>query len=68
MPGQPSSNHGIALRSALASRIPELQEAARKVIRRALRESSTQVEAAKALDVHVRTLERIRADYPELDG
>ena len=56
-----------ALRSALASPWPELQLAARTVIRRALK-APTLGEAAQILGIGRRTLERIRAEFPEISG
>jgi transposase-like protein len=55
-----------ALRAALASPWPELRQAAARVIRRALRGAGTVGEAAQALGVGRRTLERIRRDFPEI--
>lgn len=57
------SEPATALRAALASPWPELQTAARRVIRSALR-GQTLVEAARILGIGRRTLERIRADFP----
>ena len=68
MPGQPASNGANLLRAALAGPYPELQEAARKLVRAALRRSTTRAEAAAELGIGIRTLERIRADYPDLAG
>jgi hypothetical protein len=64
----PSSEQpAVALRAALASPWPELRAAAMRVIRRALK-SPTLGEAADQLGVGRRTLERIRADFRELDA
>lgn len=55
-----------ALRAALESPWPELQAAARRVLRTALSRSLTLVGAARSLGVGPRTLARIRADFPEI--
>jgi len=54
-----------ALRSALLSRWPRLQAAARGVIREAMR-APTFGEAAEILGVSRDTLERLRRDFPSV--
>lgn len=52
------------LRGALESPLKRLRGAAVAEIRAALRRSKTRSEAAERLGIGVRTLERIRADFP----
>lgn len=55
-----------AIAVALRSEFPTLAEAARRLVLDAQRRATTTAEAAEALGMSVRTLERIRADFPEL--
>lgn len=64
MPSKPvEDNPAHALRAALASPWPELQTAARNVIRDAMKDGSIGG-AADVLGIGRRTLERIRAEFP----
>ena len=55
-----------AIATALRSEFPSLVQAARELVLEAQRRATTTAEAAEALGMSVRTLERIRADFPEL--
>lgn len=61
------SQRAVALRAALDSPWPELQSAARNVIRTALK-SGTIKEGADLLGISRRTLERIRTEFPDAFG
>lgn len=60
-----SEQPATALRAALDSPWPDLQDAARRILRTALR-APTLAEAARILWVGPRTLARIRSDFPEI--
>lgn len=66
MSGKPSDPANV-LRGALAGPFPELTEQALDIIRRAIREADGSYgRAAEALGLGRRTLERLRAEFPEL--
>lgn len=67
MPGrQKSDNPASVLRGALAGTFPSLRLEAVRIVRRAIREAGTLGEAAEALGVGRRSLERLRAEFPEV--
>lgn len=61
-----SSSRAVALRAALASDMPTIRAAALDTVRAALQSSATLTDAARALRVSVRTLQRLVRDFPEL--
>ena len=62
-----SDNPATVLRSALAGPFPALRAIALRLIQRALRRGPTIGAAAESLGLPRRALERLRADFPEID-
>lgn len=60
------TTNALALRSALACGVPELKAAAMRVIEGAIRSAADYGEAARALGVSRRTLERLREQIAAL--
>ena len=67
MARHPSGNADL-LRLALTSTWPAMRRAAYLIIAKALKSSPTRAQSAEQLGIGVRTLERIRADFPEQFG